>query len=101
MRNLFSWLKKFAIVLFILSVIIIYSIYSLLKPEETLPVYQPDMVNAELVDSTVRYVRKYHTVKDFELINQNGDTITQDYYKDKIYVADFFFTTCLTNSGEN
>ena len=96
MRNLFSWLNKFAIVLFILSVIIIYSIYSLLKPEETLPVYQPDMVNAELVDSTVRYVRKYHTVKDFELINQNGDTITQDYYKDKIYVADFFFTTCLT-----
>ena len=96
MRNLFSWLKKFAIVLFILSVIIIYSIYSLLKPEETLPVYQPDMVNAELVDSTVRYVRKYHTVKDFQLINQNGDTITQDYYKDKIYVADFFFTTCLT-----
>ncbi len=96
MRNLFTWLKKFAIVLFILSVIIIYSIYSLLKPEESLPVYQPDMVNAELVDSTVRYVRKYHTVKDFELINQNGDTITQDYYKDKIYVADFFFTTCLT-----
>lgn len=96
MRNLFTWLKKFAIVLFILSVIIIYSIYSLLKPEETLPVYQPDMVNAELVDSTVRYIRKYHTVKDFELINQNGDTITQDYYKDKIYVADFFFTTCLT-----
>lgn len=96
MRNLFTWLKKFAIVLFILSVIIIYSIYSLLKPEETLPVYQPNMVNAELVDSTVRYVRKYHTVKDFELINQNGDRITQDYYKDKIYVADFFFTTCLT-----
>jgi len=96
MRNLFSWLKKFAIVLFILSVIIIYSIYSLLKPEETLPVYQPDMVNAELVDSTVQYVRKYHTVKDFKLINQNGDTVTQDYYKDKIYVADFFFTTCLT-----
>jgi len=96
MRNLFNWLKKFAIVLFILSVIIIYSIYSLLKPEERLPVYQPDMVNAELVDSTVRYVRKYHTVKDFELINQNGDTITQDYYNDKIYVADFFFTTCLT-----
>jgi len=96
MRNLFAWLKKFAIVLFILSVIIVYSIYTLLTPEERLPVYQPDMVNAELVDSTVRYVRKYHTVKDFELINQNGDTITQDFYDDKIYIADFFFTTCLT-----
>ena len=96
MRDLFIWLKKFAIVLFILSVIIVYSIYSLYKPEESLPVFQPDMVNAELVDSTVQYVRKYHTVKDFELINQNGDTITQDFYEDKIYVADFFFTTCLT-----
>ena len=96
MRNLFNWLKKFAIVLFILSAIIVYSIYTLLTPKERLPVYQPDMVNVELVDSTVQHVRKYHTVKDFELINQNGDTITQDYYKDKIYVADFFFTTCLT-----
>jgi len=30
------------------------------------------------------------------LINQNGKTITQDDYKGKIYVADFFFTTCQT-----
>lgn len=96
MRDLFAWLKKFAIVLFILSVIIIYSIYTLLNPKERLPVFQPDMVNAELVDSTVQYVRKYHTVKDFKLINQHGDTITEDFYEDKIYVADFFFTTCLT-----
>ena len=29
-----------------------------------------------------------------KLVNQNGDTITQDSYADKIYVADFFFTTC-------
>ena len=31
---------------------------------------------------------------DFELINQNGLKITQEYYNNKIYVADFFFTTC-------
>ena len=37
---------------------------------------------------------KYHTISDFNLINQNGDTITQDFYNDKIYIADFFFTTC-------
>jgi protein SCO1/2 len=96
MRDLFAWLKKFAIVLFILSVIIVYCIFTLLNPEERLPIYQPDMVNAEMVDSSIRYIRKYHTVKDFELLNQNGDTITQEDYKDKIYVADFFFTTCLT-----
>lgn len=96
MLQFFSKFKKFAIVLFVLSIIIIYSFYNQLKPEERLPVYQPDMVNAELVDSTIQYVRKYHKVADFELYNQNGDTITQDFYKDKIYVADFFFTTCLT-----
>ena len=33
---------------------------------------------------------------DFSLTNQNGITITQDDYTDKIYVADFFFTTCGT-----
>jgi len=80
----------------ILSIIIITSIYTLLKPEKKLPIFQPDMVNSELVDSTVQAVRKYHKIADFKLFNQNGETITQDTYKDKIYVADFFFTTCLT-----
>lgn len=96
MLKFFARYKTFAIVFFILSVIIIFCIYTLLKPEERLPVYQPDMVNAELVDSTVQYVRKYHKIADFKLVNQNGDTVTQDDYKDKIYIADFFFTTCLT-----
>ena len=79
-----------------LSVIIIYIFYTVLKPERTLPIYQPADVNVELVDSTVQYVRKYHKIADFKLIDQNGDTITQETYKDKIYVADFFFTTCQT-----
>ena len=96
MLKFFARYKPFAIVLAVLSVIIMYFIYTLLKPEERLPVFQPDMVNAELVDTTVQFVRKYHKIADFELINQNGDTITEEFYDDKIYVADFFFTTCLT-----
>ena len=96
MLKFFARYKPFAIVLAVLSVIIMYVIYTLLKPEERLPVYQPDMVNAELVDTTVQFVRKYHKIADFKLVNQNGDTITEDFYDDKIYVADFFFTTCLT-----
>ncbi len=70
--------------------------YQILKPKVVLPVYQPANVNAELVDSTIQHVKKYHTIADFSLINQNGKTITQDDYQDKIYVADFFFTTCQT-----
>ncbi len=54
------------------------------------------MVNTELVDSTLQHKKKYHTIADFSLTNQNGKTISQDNYKDKIYIADFFFTTCLT-----
>lgn len=96
MLQFFSKYKPFAIVMAILSVIIVYSIYTLLNPEKKLPVYQPSMVNSELVDTTVQFVRKYHKVADFNLLNQNGETITQDTYEDKIYVADFFFTTCLT-----
>lgn len=61
-----------------------------------MPIYQPSRVNAEMVDSTIQYISKYHTIADFSLINQNGKTITQSDFKDKIYVADFFFTTCQT-----
>ena len=46
------------------------------------------------MDSTVQYISKYHTIADFSFTNQNGKTITQKDYEGKIYVADFFFTTC-------
>ncbi|MCQ0111395.1 SCO family protein [Zhouia amylolytica] len=94
MLQFFAKYKYFFIVLTILSAIIIFLFYNALKPKERLPVFQPAMVNAELVDSTVQYVKKYHTIADFNLINQNGDTITESHYKNKIYIADFFFTTC-------
>jgi protein SCO1/2 len=54
------------------------------------------MVSEELVDSTIQHQLKYHKIADFSLTNQNGETITQQNYEDKIYVADFFFTTCQT-----
>ena len=94
MINFFSKFKFFFAVLGVLSVIIVFLFYNALKPEQRLPIYQPNMVSATLVDSSMQYVRKYHSIADFKLVNQNGDTITQNTYTDKIYVADFFFTTC-------
>ncbi|WP_025743549.1 SCO family protein [Aquimarina pacifica] len=96
MLQFFAKYKFFAVVLFVVSAVIISIIYSILKPNRVLPIYEPDMVNTELVDSTVQYVRKYHKIADFRLINQNGEEVTQKNYEDKIYVADFFFTTCQT-----
>lgn len=61
-----------------------------------LPVYNPSDFDPELVDRSLLNTSENHTVADFKLINQNGKTITQEDYKNKIYVVDFFFTSCPT-----
>lgn len=94
MRQFFYKYRFFALVLFVVSAIIISIIYSILKPTPVLPYYQPSMVNTTLVDTAVQHIRKYHKIADFNLPNQNGRIITQKDYEGKIYIADFFFTTC-------
>lgn len=96
MRSFLSQFKLLGMVLLGISSVIIYLFYNALQPQKTLKVYSPAMVNEELVAEEIQHVRKYHTIADFSLTNQNGETITQDDYKDKIYIADFFFTTCPT-----
>ncbi len=94
-----STLKKYRIFagfFLLFSIITIALFYSVLKPKKSLPIYNPSDVNPELVDSTVQYIAKNHTISDFKFTNQNGKTITEKNYKGKIYVADFFFTTCPT-----
>jgi len=59
-----------------------------------LPIYNPVDFNPKLVDKSIRDITKNHTVSDFNLINQNGSFITSEDYKNKIYVVDFFFTSC-------
>lgn len=96
MLRFFARYRLFFIVLTVLSGIIIVLMYQALQPQKRLAIYQPSMVNPDLVDSTLVYVKKYHRIADFKLINQNGDTVTQEQYAQKIYIADFFFTTCPT-----
>ncbi|MFT6415221.1 MAG: protein SCO1/2 [Dokdonia sp.] len=78
----------------VLSVIIISLIYSQLKVEPRLPYFEARNIDKKLVDSTLQYSKQKQRIGDFALLNQNNETITQEYYQDKIYVADFFFTTC-------
>jgi protein SCO1/2 len=96
-NQMLDFIKKYRILVlsFVLfSIVTVSLFYNALKPQKTLPIYNPADVNPELVDSTVQYVAKYHTIADFSFTNQNGKTITQKDYEGKIYVADFFFTTC-------
>ncbi len=91
------FIKKYRIligVFLIFSIITISLFYNALKPQKALPIFNPSDINPELVDSTVQYISKSHTIADFSFTNQNGETITQKNYVGKIYVADFFFTTC-------
>ena len=76
------------------SIIVITTFYFVLQPKVTLPIFSPSMVSEELVEEDIRYIKKYHKINDFVLTNQNGELISQEFYQNKIYVADFFFTTC-------
>jgi protein SCO1/2 len=86
--------KVFILSIAVVSIVAILMFYNVLKPEEKLPIYQPNMVSFQLVDSTVQHVKRFHKIKDFSLVNQNGEKVTNEDYRDKIYIADFFFTTC-------
>ncbi|MBQ4913615.1 SCO family protein [Maribacter sp. MMG018] len=96
MRSFFSGYKIFGLVLLLISSVVVYLFYNALTPKKILPIYSPAMVNSELVAEEIQHIRKYHTIADFSLTNQNGKTITQADYEGKIYIADFFFTTCPT-----
>jgi protein SCO1/2 len=86
--------KSTLIFLLFFTLIFVPILYFLVKPKTALPVYNPIDVNPRLVDDAVKHVSKDHKVADFRLINQNGEIITQDNFKDKIYISDFFFTRC-------
>jgi protein SCO1/2 len=92
--NFFKKSKLTIIFLLVFSAISIPVFYYLVKVDKKLKVYNPADVNPSLVDISIKHITKDHTIADFELINQNGKIITNNNYKNKIYVADFFFTRC-------
>jgi protein SCO1/2 len=84
------------IFLVVFSAITIPVFYYLLKVDTPLKIYNPIDVNPRLVDESMTHINKNHSIANFELTNQNGEIVTQENYKNKIYIADFFFTRCQT-----
>jgi len=68
--------------------------YFMIAKNPPLKVYSPNNLNPELVDENQRGIKRNHKIRNFKLINQDGDTVSNSFLEDKIYVADFFFTTC-------
>lgn len=86
--------KQFGAFLIIAGIAIVVG-YFMLKPSDVLPVFQPSDINPALVDEDVRGNEDHH-IMDFKLINQLGDTVTNDDVAGKILVVNFFFARCVT-----
>ncbi len=69
-------------------------VYVLLYYEPELPIYNPSDINIKLVDKSKRGIIRNHTVGDFSLTSQLGKKVTPENFINKIYVANFIFTTC-------
>jgi protein SCO1/2 len=67
------------------------------KPEtESLPVINPIDVPEDMVDPELLRVGYGHTIGKFAFKNQDNKTITQEDVRGKVYVVEYFFTTCKT-----
>ena len=52
------------------------------------------MFTPEWIDKDSDKYASIHKIPTFSFVNQNGDKVTNKTYEGKIYVADFFFTSC-------
>jgi protein SCO1/2 len=91
-------MKKRVLFLMILFVVGVFTAYFISKPstEKILPVYNPIDVNEEMVDPELARIGYGHTIGNFSFLDQNGNVFTQEQVKGKVYVVEYFFTTCGT-----
>lgn len=85
----------FLFLFFIAGVTIFYFINTSVK-EKPLPIINPIDVNEEMVDPELLRIGNGHTIGNFAFKDQNNKTITQDEVKGKVFVVEYFFTTCGT-----
>ncbi|MBD3862403.1 SCO family protein [Olleya marilimosa] len=61
---------------------------------EYLPYYTDDSFTPHWLTPNTEEEKAFHKIPDFSLQNQLGETVTQSTFDNKIYITDFFFTTC-------
>tara|TARA_B100001996_G_scaffold362922_1_gene330796 strand:+ start:375 stop:1016 length:642 start_codon:yes stop_codon:yes gene_type:complete len=85
---------KKKLILFI-GLILIMAWYTLIPKQEEfiLPIFTPSDLRSNLVHPSLAG-KTEHTVPDFSFIDQNGNTVSEKTVEGKIYVVDFFFTSC-------
>jgi protein SCO1/2 len=80
--------------LYIFFYLLLFSCKKEANKETTLPFFNSATFTPEwILKENIGY-KDIHIIPEFSLTNQNGQTIGNNFYKDKIYVADFFFVSC-------
>lgn len=59
-----------------------------------LPYYNEATFTPHWLDPASEILDTFHRIAPFQLVNQEGDTVTEKSFAGKIYVTDFFFTVC-------
>lgn len=59
-----------------------------------LPYYNEESFTPQWLTPNTEEEKTFHKIPDFSLTNQLGETVTQDTFENKIYITDFFFTSC-------
>lgn len=61
---------------------------------KTLPFYNEATFTPHWISPEDEMLDTFHKISPFNLTNQEGKTVTEKTFNDKIYVVDFFFTIC-------
>ena len=89
-------MKKAVFYVVFLSVGITITYYMMQPKEKMLPVINPTDLQPDMVDPEVLMARKGygHTIGDFSFLDQNGKKVTHKDVEKKVFVAEYFFTSC-------
>ena len=60
----------------------------------SLPYYSDASFTPRWFDSEQHVPNDFHRIPSFELIDQRGELITEKTFENKLYIANFFFTSC-------
>ena len=81
--------------LFLIALVSIF--FMACNSDKKLPIYgEREVAISKDANGNQQIDTIYKTIPDFSFLNQDSVIITQDDFKRKIYVADFFFTSCTT-----
>ena len=89
-------MKSKSIILLLLLLLVCFSCKKeiVIDKTKTLPFYNSEDFTPEWIAENDPKYKNIHTIAPFEFTNQNGEKITNSTFQGKIYVTDFFFTTC-------